>query len=255
MQNFDDDLHTITLSRDGSYTAYSKEYKEHYHSTQDGALHESITKHVFPASLHVKDKKTVHILDICYGLGFNTLTTLLHYKEFMPDVKLNIYSPELDSRLVKSLLNFTYPSEFDNLKEIIVVLSTEGAYSDENVFIEIFLGDAREYIKRFTKKFDIVYQDAFSPSKNPMLWTQEYFSDIKNAIKEDGILTTYSTALKTRLALHVNGFYVYINSGEDYRDATVASLSELAGYKRVDMEHKIRCNPQIQPLQESELTH
>jgi len=255
LQNFDDDLHTITLSSDGSYTAYSKKYKEHYHSTQDGAFHESITKHVLPASLHVKDKKTVHILDICYGLGFNTLTTLLHYKEFMPDVQLNIYSPELDSRLVKSLLNFTYPSQFDSLKEVIVALSTEGGYRDENISIELFLGDAREYIKRFTKKFDIVYQDAFSPSKNPMLWTQEYFSDIKNAIKDDGILTTYSTALKTRLALHVNGFYVYINSGEDCRDATLASLSELTGYKRVDMEHKIRCNPHVQPLQERELTH
>ena len=255
MQNFDDDLHSIALSKDGSYTAYSKEYEEHYHSTQDGALHESLTKHVLPACLHVKDKKSVNILDICYGLGFNTLATLLHYKEFAPDIKLNIYSPELDSTLVQSLLNFTYPSEFDSLKEIITALSVEGFYRDENISIEIFLGDAREYVKRFENKFDIVYQDAFSPSTNPMLWTQEYFRDIKNAMKDDGILTTYSIALKTRLALHVNGFHVYINSGEDYRDATVASLSELVGYKKVDMEHKITCNPDVQPLRDSELTH
>jgi hypothetical protein len=43
---FNDELHTMTLSEDGSYTAYSKEYDEHYHSTKDGALHESMVKHV-----------------------------------------------------------------------------------------------------------------------------------------------------------------------------------------------------------------
>ena len=72
-------------------------------------------------------------------------------------------------------------------------------------------------------------------------------------MKNDAILTTYSIALKTRLALHVNGFGVYINSGDDYRDATIASLTELDGLKRVDMEHKMRCNPTVKPLQDSEL--
>jgi len=255
LQKFDDDLHSITLSKDGSYTAYSKEYEEHYHSTQDGALHESLKKHVLPTFLHVKGKKEVNILDICYGLGFNTLATMLYYKEFAPDVKLNIYSPELDAALVKSLVHFQYPEEFEPFKHIINVLSMTGMYADENFHIELFLGDARAYVKRFENKFDIVYQDAFSPSTNPVLWTKEYFCDIKNAMKADGVLTTYSTALRTRLALHVNGFNVYVNTGENYRDATVASCIELENYKRVDMEHKITCNPTVKPLQDSELTH
>ena len=42
-----------------------------------------------------------------------------------------------------------------------------------------------------------------------MLWTKEDFEDIANAIKDDGVLTTYSTALKTRLALYENNFNVY----------------------------------------------
>ncbi|MDQ7068965.1 MAG: MnmC family methyltransferase [Sulfurimonas sp.] len=50
--------------------------------------------------------------------------------------------------------------------------------------MEVFLGDAREYVRRFENRFDIVYQDAFSPSVNPALWTQEYFKDIKVAMKE-----------------------------------------------------------------------
>lgn len=253
--SFDDALHSMKLSEDGSFTAYSKEYDEHYHSTRDGALHESLTKHVLPGYLHVKDKKEVHILDICYGLGFNTLATVLHYKKYAPQMKVNIYSPELDATLVKSLVNFEYPPEFEVLREMIEALSTKGIYEDENVSVELFLGDARHYIKRFENRFDIVYQDAFSPAVNPVLWTQEYFADIKKSMKNDAILTTYSIALKTRLALHVNGFHVYINSGDDYRDATVASLTELDGFQRVDMEHKITCNPTVKPLLDSELTH
>ncbi|WP_457749867.1 tRNA (5-methylaminomethyl-2-thiouridine)(34)-methyltransferase MnmD [Sulfurimonas sp.] len=252
--SFDDNLHTLTLSDDGSYTAYSKEYDEHYHSTKDGALHESMTKHILPAFLHVKNKNEVTILDICYGLGFNTLATVLYYKKHAPHMKVTIYSPELDEKLVKSLVNFEYPQDFNELREIIQTLSSEGVYKSDNLFIEIFLGDAREYIQQFENRFDIVYQDAFSLASNPILWTQEYFNDIKKSMKSDAILTTYSIALKTRLALHVNGFHIYINKGKDYRDATIASLSELATFESVNMEHKITCNPDVQPLRDSELS-
>jgi len=251
MSSFDSKLHTMTLSEDGSYTAYSKEYEEHYHSTKDGALHESLVKHVLPAFKLKKDKSEITILDICFGLGFNTLATLYYAKQNFPHAKINIYSPELDADLVNSLNNFIYPKEFDKFKNIILELIKNGVYKNDFWHVEIFLGDAREYIKKFShSKFDVVYQDAFSPSTNPILWTKEYFSDIKNIIKKDGILTTYSMALATRLALYENDFNIYINSGEGFRDATVASLSELKEFKKVDMEHKILCNPHAKPLRD-----
>ncbi len=251
MSGFNNELHTMTLSEDGSYTAYSKEYDEHYHSTKDGALHESLVKHVVPAFKLQKDKSEITILDICFGLGFNTLATLYYAKQNFPHAKINIYSPELDADLVSSLNEFIYPKEFDEFKNIISELIKNGVYENDSWHVEIFLGDAREYIKKFShSKFDVVYQDAFSPSTNPILWTKEYFSDIKNIIKKDGVLTTYSMALATRLALYENGFNIYINSGKGFRDATVASLSELNEFKKVDMEHKISCNPHAKPLQD-----
>ena len=249
---FNDDMHALTLSDDGSYTAYSKEYDEHYHSTKDGALHESLKKHVIPA-FELVQKDEVNILDICYGLGFNTLATILYYRQNRAGVKLNIYSPELDKELVRSLENFTYPKEFESLKEIINALSREGVYEDENLYIELYLGDAREYVKGFKDRFDIVYQDAFSPSSNPLLWTKEYFGDIAKAMKREGVLTTYSIAFKTRLALYENGFNIYINAGEGYRDATLASLSPLSNAAAVDMEHKIACNSGVESLRDAAL--
>jgi len=245
---FDDANHTMALSEDGSYTAYSCEYKEHYHSTRDGALHESLYKHVLPAFAHTQHKKEIAILDICYGLGFNTLVTLLHFAQHAPKTKLSIYAPELDAELIAGLKNFVYPEVFAPLEPIIEALSTKQRYEGGAWSVEIFLGDARNYVKRFRNFFDIVYQDAFSPSANPALWTQEYFADIRQAMKSDAILTTYSTALKTRLALDANGFFVYLNEGEKFRNATVATLMPIDGYKAVDMQHKRSCNPDVKPL-------
>ena len=253
MSNFNDELHAMTLSEDGSYTAYSKEYDEHYHSTKDGALNESLYKHIIPAFEHVRERKEVNILDICYGLGFNTLATILYYKEHAPEKKVHIFSPELDASLVKSLTNFSYPKTFEPLREIIDAISETGVYEDEQFYIEVFLGDAREYVKRFSDTFDIVYQDAFSPNTNPVLWTKEYFTAIAQAMKKEGILTTYSTALKTRLALYKNGFFVHLNKGENFRNATLASLTQLQTYELVDMEHKIVCNPDVKPLSDDAL--
>lgn len=246
MISFDNELHTMVGSADGSYTAYSKEYDEHYHSTKDGALFESLVKHVEPAFKIKAHQSEITILDICFGLGFNTLATIYYHKKNALHSKLNIFSPELDASLVKSLGSFVYPEEFDEFKEILFALVENGFYSDDTLHVELFLGDAREYIKSFAPQtFDIVYQDAFSPSANPALWTKEYFSDIKNIIKEDGLLTTYSMALPVRLALHENGFLLYLNSGDGFRDATVASLQEIEGFKNVDMAHKIKCNPHV----------
>ena len=70
---------------------------------------------------------------------------------------------------------------------------------------------------------------------------------------EEGIITTYSTALATRLALYENGFIVYLNSGEGYRNATIASRRELEGYEKVAMEHKIGCNPNVKSLRDENL--
>jgi len=249
---FNDELHSLTLSEDGSYTAFSKEYDEHYHSTKDGALNESLVKHVVPA-FSVTDKDEINILDICYGLGFNTLATVVYVKENFPNKKINIYSPELDASLIESLPKFTYPKEFDGLEDIIKCLSESNVYTDEQFHIELFVGDAREYIKQFNDKFDIVYQDAFSPSTNPILWTKEYFADIKSTMKEEAVLTTYSIAFKIRLALYENGLELYTNSGKDYRTATVASAKELDKFDRVDMPHKISCNQDIMSLRDGDI--
>lgn len=237
-------------SEDGSYTAYSSEYDEHYHSTKDGALNESFKKHVEPAFLLHPGKDHLRIIDICFGLGLNTLATLYYRDTYFPETTLEIYSPELDGELVASLVDFPYPEIFEPYRNIITDLATLGGYEDERTQITVEIIDARKGVGELEGIWDVWYQDAFSPAVNPILWTREFFADAARLLGEEGVLTTYSTALATRLALYENGFTVYLNRGEGYRNATIASRRDVEGFESVDMEHKIGCNPDTKSLRD-----
>jgi tRNA U34 5-methylaminomethyl-2-thiouridine-forming methyltransferase MnmC len=238
---------------DGSFTLFSTQYNQCYHSTKDGALIESLHKHVRPAFTLQKNQSELTILDICFGLGFNTLTTLW-YNDQHDKKPLKIYTPELDEMMLKSLETLAYPEELQPYIPILKNLIKDKIYEDKNLTIELFIGDARAYVKEFENTFDIIYQDAFSPDENPKLWTLEYFNDIKKAMKTTGVLTTYSTALRTRLALYENGFNIYLYKDEKIRSSTLASLALIEensfDISLVDMEHKKFVNPDVEPLRD-----
>ncbi len=228
----------VILCEDGTNTLYSKEFDEPYHSTKDGALHESLEKHVKPSFALKKEKEQLTILDICFGLGYNTFATLYYIKKYNLKTKVHILSPEFDEELVRSLCTFEFPLEFENIKHIIKSISQNLYYEDEQFKIEILLGDARKSIPQIKEKIDIVYQDAFSPVHNPLLWTTEYFKDIRAICKDDAILTTYSTAASIRLGLYENDFLIFVHRAEMMRYSTVAGLKMLENLEYIDMELK-----------------
>jgi len=233
----------VVLCEDGSNTLYSKEFDEPYHSTKDGALHESLEKHVKPALALTKEKAKLVILDICFGLGYNTFAMLYYIKKYKLSTKVHILSPEFDEELVCSLKSFAYPEEFACIKDIINAISQNLSYEDEQFKVEVLLGDARKSIPKIKEKIDVVFQDAFSPAHNPLLWTTEYFKDVRAICKEDAIITTYSTAAAIRLGLYENGFYIFVHRAEMMRYSTVASLKMLNGLEYIDMELKKERNP------------
>ena len=228
----------IVLCVDGTNTLFSKEFNEPYHSTKDGALHESLEKHVKPSFMFKKNKEKLIILDICFGLGYNTFATLYYIKKHKLTTKVHILSPEFDEGLVRSLDIFVFPPEFDTIKHIIKAISQDLRYEDEQFKIEVLLGDARKSIPNIKEKIDIIYQDAFSPAHNPLLWTKEHFADIRAISNDNTILTTYSTAAAIRLGLYENGFYIFVHRAEMMRYSTVASFQMLEGLEYIDMELK-----------------
>ena len=246
----------LVPTEDGTPTLYSAEFDECYHSTRDGALSESLNKHVRPAFTLLEPREEIAILDICFGLGYNTLATLHWLQTHRPGQKVSIYAPEFDRELVASLMEFDYPEAFAPLRPVIEAVAREGRYEDERWRIEVLFGDAREMIRTIDRPVDIIYQDAFSPAKNPLLWTREWFADLRTLCAEDAVLTTYSVAASTRMGLYENGFHLYEYRPEATRKSLIGSPSplnkSLEGLNPIDMELKIRRNPEAKSLRDSE---
>lgn len=235
-------------SDDGSFTLYSEQFNEHYHSVKDGALSESLYKHVIPA-LSIITKNNLTIFDSNFGLGFNTLTTL--YSLFNSDRQVTIYSTEIDRDLISKLKNFPYPKIFNELKDVIETISNGENYDNGKFKVILYLGDTRQFLEELKNvKFDIVYQDAFSPNKSPKLWSVEYFSLIKKLMSCDGILTTYSTSTPVRLSLHENGFKIYSYKHEKVREGTIASLREIPFLLEMNMEQKRSVSSKGEPIRD-----
>ena len=219
------------VTNDGTLTLKSEEFNECYHSSE-GALTETLYKHIYPAFSVVK-KDEIKILDICFGLGYNTFLSILNRPK---NSKLKIYSPEFDEKLVRSLKNFQYPKEFENIKHIIDEVSQNYYYKDDFVEVEVFIGDARKYIKTLNN-VDIVYQDAFSPKVNTELWTIEYFRDIDRLNPK--IITTYSVATPIRYALYSLGYNIYTHPYDNIRLGTLASKEKL-NFPSAKFEEKLK---------------
>ncbi|RXJ68000.1 hypothetical protein CRV08_09330 [Halarcobacter ebronensis] len=233
---------------DGSNTLFSTKYNQHFHDLKTGAIQEALTKHIIPSFEYHKNKKNLKILDICFGIGYNTLSTLYYLQKNNLDIKLEIYSPEFDLELINSLKEFVYPEEFKGLESIIKELLENKRYETETLKIELFIGDAREYIKTL-KEIDIVYQDAFSSEVNSELWSVEYFKDIFEATKDDCIVTTYSIATNVRLSLYEAGFEIYeINPKGNRKQTFALKQKKESKAKYIDMELKKQRNKEAKAI-------
>ena len=55
--------------------------------------------------------------------------------------------------------------------------------------------------------FDFIWQDAFSPKKNPDLWSEEWFRKLMKASTENAVLMTYSVARVVKDGLEGAGWH------------------------------------------------
>ena len=231
------------ITGDGSRTLYCESVGEHYHSTKDGAFSEALYKHVLPAwKYRICGRKKVTVLDICFGLGYNTFVMLWYLVRQKYTGQLRIISPEHDEALLLSLVNFPYPDEFCDLVPIIKAIAENRRYESPDLLIEVFAADARSWLAGFEGLVDIVFHDPFSPVHNHRLWTREYFAELKRVGAADLLVTTYSTATAVRMGLFENGFHIYENRPEALvRSATLASLIPLP-LAEIDMRLKRQRN-------------
>lgn len=233
----------IRQSNDGSLSAYNEVFDECYHSLKDGALSETLYKHIYPSLAHLESvygglPSEIYALDICFGLGYNTFALLSTLVQKGYCGKVHIYSPEQDKNIFNALHKWAYPpymSEYiENIDEIIYffvsaqdkkMIMHSGILAQSVAFeLYIYKGDAIEACKLLPKDtFDIIYQDAFSPKKNPTLWNTEYFSLLASLLHSQGIITTYSQSASIRQNALNGGLKVYNYESGMVRGGSVMS--------------------------------
>ncbi|OQY02524.1 MAG: hypothetical protein B6I20_06840 [Bacteroidetes bacterium 4572_117] len=198
----------LILTTDGSHTVLNSGIGETYHS-ENGAINESL--HVFIQNgLSLINKTEINILEIGFGTGLNALLT---YQFAAANNKnINYFTLEkfpLKKGLVKQL-NYTEKLSVDN--EFFLKLHDLGWDNESNISPNFRLikrkSDLLDYNFNELKNIDLVFFDAFSPSKQPELWTKNIFDKIYNAMSVSGLLSTYSSAGVVKRALREVGFKV-----------------------------------------------
>jgi tRNA U34 5-methylaminomethyl-2-thiouridine-forming methyltransferase MnmC len=219
-----------TITDDKSVTFYSEEFDEFYHS-KSGALEEAFLKFAQASKISEVDKKIINILDICFGLGYNTLAGIAEASKNSKIKEVNVVAIELDPKILEQTKDITLePKEINDVYNLVKEVITDSTkdnianristeYKDMKINIQLYVEDARPVLKKLNKKqketkqkseknqlFDYIFHDPFSPKKCPVLWTEEFFKDVYDVTKKGGMLTTYSCARVTRENLTSAGF-------------------------------------------------
>ncbi len=239
----------IIKTKDGSFTLISKEYGEPYHSVYAGAVRECYEKFLLPSGLIDKAKKSSRttIIDIGFGLGYNSVVAIHHLKNINPAIEIKIYG--LDKTFPSKLPPM--PEPYRNLHN--KVWENRDALEREGVLIELIEGDIRNTIGVIRDRADAIFHDPFSPFRNPEMWTIDLLREVTGKLKEDGIWVSYTSALCVRKALRMLGLFV----GESKpvgrkRGGTVCSPTKRFELS-INEERKLKLSPYAIPLKDETL--
>jgi len=200
--NSSQDLVSIPTA-DGSFTFLSPEFNEAFHSLH-GAQQEAQCKFVEPI-LSKRPYQSLKLLDICYGLGYNTAAALTAIWASNPNCHVQLWALELnaavpDIALKQGFLN-VWPAD---IQQLATLLATQYHAKTDRLEAKLLIGDARQSIQQVYQsgfRADGVFLDPFSPPHCPQLWTVEFLSWVARCLQPTGRLATYSCSAAVRTAL------------------------------------------------------
>lgn len=207
----------IITTSDGSKTIQIEDWNEQYHSIH-GALQEAnhvFIKHgllFFLESCHpefVSGSHPVSIIEIGFGTGLNAFLTFLKAEELQQSINYNgieaypVKTEEIQQLNYVELISENHKVEFEKIHAV--------NWEEQHGITPNFkLKKQQKFFKDITaeNEFDIVYFDAFGARVQPELWTEDIFKIMYNAMKDNGVLVTYSAKGSVRRAMQAVGFTV-----------------------------------------------
>ena len=202
---------TVITTSDGSKTIQIEDWNEQYHSIH-GAIQES--QHVFIKMglhhfLNRNNPKDLTILEIGFGTGLNAFLTALESDK--QGVKIHYEGVEAYPVLTEELSQLNYASQIAPNKQTLFDALHEVSWGELHPITSLFsLKKRQQFFSDISdnNSFDLIYFDAFGPRVQPELWTVSIFISMFNALKNKGVLVTYSAKGSVRRALQTAGFVV-----------------------------------------------
>jgi tRNA U34 5-methylaminomethyl-2-thiouridine-forming methyltransferase MnmC len=219
--------HQWVRTEDGSQTLFSEAFQEACHSTS-GAREETLLHYIKGCQVETKiqGQQSLSILEVGFGLGIGFLTT---YEVLASQTKpWKFLSLEIDRDLLEWFRqeNLEHP-----LLKNLVWQDNLLIAKNEQIELIIICGDARlelpKYLTTHPVKWDCIYQDAFSPKKNPALWSVEWFTLLKKFSSSEVMLSTYSASTSIRKSLLEAGWHLH--KGEKFGPKKTSTRANLEG--------------------------
>ena len=207
-------MNKIFLTDDGSHSLMSETFGDSYHS-KFGAIQES--QHVFiDAALNfqtAKGKTDLTILEIGFGTGLNALMT---YREAeRQNLKINYLTFEKYPLSIEQAEALNYSEKLGIETSVLAQLHT--CNWDENIALGTHFTFQKQEKDCQTISLhelaDIIYFDAFAPQIQPELWEIPLLKRLFDALKPQGILTTYCAKGSVKRALKDVGFQIETLAG------------------------------------------
>jgi len=198
----------IIITSDGSSTIHLPEWDEQYHS-KHGAIQEA--KHVFIKSgLSLFSNKNISILEIGFGTGLNSFITFLEAPKFNLDI--NYVGVEAYPVATEEIEKLNYVSELNanNFENTFRQMHQQQWEIKNEITTNFTLTKRKQFFNEINDEhaFDLIYFDAFGARVQPELWTEDVFKLMYNALKDGGVLVTYSAKGSVRRAMLSVGFKV-----------------------------------------------
>lgn len=234
---------------DGSFTLFSDEFGEAFHSAQ-GAKTEAFTKFVQATNLaHQAQQAHIKLLDVCYGLGYNTAAALETIWQLNPTCSIELYGLELNATVPLTATAAPFINHWSlSVQASLKHLACDHYIQDEHLSAQILIGDARQTIQQLVQsnfQADAIFFDPFSPRRCPQLWTVEFFQQVVQCLTPEGTLATYSRSAAVRSAMQQAGLIIGtiplttpFHSSQEWSQGTVGRLNSALLHPLSQMEHE-----------------
>ncbi|MBD3883252.1 hypothetical protein IFO70_15910 [Phormidium tenue FACHB-886] len=236
-------------TQDGSFTFFSEEFGEAFHSRQ-GAKAEAFQKFAEATQLA---KRSLHsplrLLDVCYGLGYNTAAAVETIWTANPACAVEVYGLELDATVPQAAIAPPLIESWSApVQAILRSLALQSECQDDRLSAKLLIGDARQTIQQVIGlgfQADAIFFDPFSPRRCPQLWTTDFFQLVAKCLAPTGKLATYSRSASVRAALLQAGLQIGsiplkgTYHAHEWSQGTIASFdpNDLPPLSQMEQEH------------------